>query len=157
MTFRRNISPPSSGLKNKPPHFKFVSCSAYSSTLKMEAICSSETSVDFQRTTRRYIPGDSTLNSVYFLSYDCNMAGYISKKLELIKTIIQNRLEIKAKYFPTRDPNAPSFLRHFRVTSCNSNTPVLYRTDPVRLCIKLLVTHAVLLVFLVLPTRMSLL
>jgi hypothetical protein len=27
----------------------------------MEAICSSETSVDFQRTTRRYIPEDSTL------------------------------------------------------------------------------------------------
>jgi hypothetical protein len=27
----------------------------------MEAICSSETSVDFQRTTRRYIPQDSTL------------------------------------------------------------------------------------------------
>jgi hypothetical protein len=27
----------------------------YSSTLKTEAICSSETSVDFRRTTRRYI------------------------------------------------------------------------------------------------------
>jgi hypothetical protein len=32
---------------------------AYSSTLKMEAICSSETSVDFQRTTRRYMPEDN--------------------------------------------------------------------------------------------------
>jgi hypothetical protein len=29
--------------------------------LKMEAICSTETSVDIQRTTRRYIPEDSTL------------------------------------------------------------------------------------------------
>jgi hypothetical protein len=29
----------------------------------MEAICSSETSVDFQRTTRRYIPEDSTLHN----------------------------------------------------------------------------------------------
>jgi hypothetical protein len=28
--------------------------------LKMEAICSSETSVEFQRTTRRYISEDST-------------------------------------------------------------------------------------------------
>jgi hypothetical protein len=28
-----------------------VSCLAYSSTLKMEAKCSSETSVEFQRTT----------------------------------------------------------------------------------------------------------
>jgi hypothetical protein len=32
-----------------------------SSTLKMEAICSSETSVDTQRITRRYIPEDDTL------------------------------------------------------------------------------------------------
>jgi hypothetical protein len=32
---------------------------AYSSTLKMEATCSSETSVDFQRITRRYIPEES--------------------------------------------------------------------------------------------------
>jgi hypothetical protein len=29
----------------------------------MEATCSSETSVDIQRTTRRYIPEDSTLNN----------------------------------------------------------------------------------------------
>jgi hypothetical protein len=35
--------------------------SAYSWTLKMEAICSSEISVGFQRTTRRYIPEDNTL------------------------------------------------------------------------------------------------
>jgi hypothetical protein len=40
-----------------------VSCSAYSSTLKMETICSSETSVDFQRVTRRYIPEDKTLHN----------------------------------------------------------------------------------------------
>jgi hypothetical protein len=39
--------------------FTLVSCSAYSSTLKIEAICSSET-VDTQRTTRCYIPEDST-------------------------------------------------------------------------------------------------
>jgi hypothetical protein len=32
-----------------------------SSTLKMEAICSSETSVETQRTTRRHIPKDETL------------------------------------------------------------------------------------------------
>jgi hypothetical protein len=46
-----------------PPAFTLVSCSAYSSTLKMEAICSCETSVDFQRNTRRYIPKDSTLHN----------------------------------------------------------------------------------------------
>jgi hypothetical protein len=34
---------------------------AYSSTLKMEATCSSETSVDFHRISWRYIPEDRTL------------------------------------------------------------------------------------------------
>jgi hypothetical protein len=33
------------------------------STLRMEAICSTETSVDTQRTTRRYIPEDGTLHN----------------------------------------------------------------------------------------------
>jgi hypothetical protein len=41
--------------------FTLVSCLAYSSTLKMAATCSSETSVDFQRITWRYIPEDRTL------------------------------------------------------------------------------------------------
>jgi hypothetical protein len=36
---------------------------AYPSNLKKKATCSSETSVDFQRTTRRYIPEDSTPHS----------------------------------------------------------------------------------------------
>jgi hypothetical protein len=39
--------------------FTLDSSLAYSSDLKMEATCSSETSVDFQRTTRRYIPEDN--------------------------------------------------------------------------------------------------
>jgi hypothetical protein len=42
---------------------------AYSSTMKMEAIYSSETLVDFQRTTRRYILEAGTLQKmVHFLS-----------------------------------------------------------------------------------------
>jgi hypothetical protein len=41
------------------PAFTLVSRSTYSSALKMEAACSSGTSVDFQQTTRRYIPEDS--------------------------------------------------------------------------------------------------
>jgi hypothetical protein len=47
---------PSSESKIKPS--KLVSFLAYSSTLKMEAICSTITSVDLQRTTRRHIPED---------------------------------------------------------------------------------------------------
>jgi hypothetical protein len=43
--------------------FRLVSCSAYSSALKMEATCSSETSVDFERTTRRSISEDRTLRN----------------------------------------------------------------------------------------------
>jgi hypothetical protein len=39
--------------------FMLVSCS---SALKMEGTCSSETSVDFQRNTRRHIPEDKTLH-----------------------------------------------------------------------------------------------
>jgi hypothetical protein len=34
----------------------------FASTLKMEALCSSETSVATQRTTRRHIPEDDTLH-----------------------------------------------------------------------------------------------
>jgi hypothetical protein len=40
-----------------------ISCLAYSSTMKMEATCLSETSLDFQRTTRSYIPEDRTLHN----------------------------------------------------------------------------------------------
>jgi hypothetical protein len=45
--------------------FTLVSYSAYL-TLKVEPICSSETSVDFQRTTLRYIQEDSTLREWTF-------------------------------------------------------------------------------------------
>jgi hypothetical protein len=55
-----------------PPTFTLVSFSAYSLTLKMKAICSSETSVNFQRTTLRYIPEDSAPR--IFESKHANMA-----------------------------------------------------------------------------------
>jgi hypothetical protein len=45
------------------PAFMLVSCSAYSSTPKTEAICSFETSAGLQWTTRRYIPEDSSLHN----------------------------------------------------------------------------------------------
>jgi hypothetical protein len=40
-----------------------VSCLAHFSTLKMEATCPPETSADFKRTTRPYIPEDRTLHN----------------------------------------------------------------------------------------------
>jgi hypothetical protein len=50
-----------------------------SSTLKMEAICSSEMSVETQRTTRRHIPEDDTIHN-----HRCeNLKSYIKyTKLE---------------------------------------------------------------------------
>jgi hypothetical protein len=59
-----------------PPALTLVSCSAYFSILKMEAICCSETSVDFQLTTRRYIPEDVTL-----LGSDC-LTYYSTQKMQ---------------------------------------------------------------------------
>jgi hypothetical protein len=70
--FRRNISPPSSEL-NKPSKIPAWKQVASSSTSKMEAIYSSETSVDFQRTTWRYIQEDCTLHN-----HGCeNLKSYI--------------------------------------------------------------------------------
>jgi hypothetical protein len=43
--------------------FTLVLCLAYSLNQKMEATCSSETSLDFQRTTWRYIPEERTLRN----------------------------------------------------------------------------------------------
>jgi hypothetical protein len=59
-TFWRNTPPPSL-LTLFTDFFMLVSFLACSSILKMVAICSSETLVDFHPTTRRYIPEDSTL------------------------------------------------------------------------------------------------
>jgi hypothetical protein len=64
------------------PRSKHSSCSAYSLTLQTEAIYSSETSVDTQRTTQRYIPEDGTLHK-----YRCeNLKSYIMRSL--IGTIV---------------------------------------------------------------------
>jgi hypothetical protein len=42
---------------------------AYFSTLKMEAICSSETTFHFQQTTRAYIPEDGTIKKIKMLPW----------------------------------------------------------------------------------------
>jgi hypothetical protein len=73
------MSPPSSATKNKPskkplwklclsPAFTQGFCLAYSSTPKTESTCCTETWVNFQRTTWRYIPEDRTLQANFFLS-----------------------------------------------------------------------------------------
>jgi predicted membrane protein len=64
-TFRRNISQVASRAQ-LTTWFKLASCLAYTSILKVEAR-SSETSVDFQRITRRYITKERTLRTSQFL------------------------------------------------------------------------------------------
>jgi hypothetical protein len=44
--------------------FMLVSCLTYSSTLKMEAVCSSETPVYFQLSTQLCIPEDRTVHNL---------------------------------------------------------------------------------------------
>jgi hypothetical protein len=74
LMFRRTISPPSSGSKNKtssvkagvfcyPLDFTVVYRLAYSSILKMEVISSTESLVDFQGIARLYIPEEIQINS----------------------------------------------------------------------------------------------
>jgi hypothetical protein len=60
-----------------PPAFTLVSGLACSSTLKMKATCSSETSVGFQQTTPRYIPDDRILP----LQLVCNTPDCVSKTI----------------------------------------------------------------------------
>jgi hypothetical protein len=59
--------------------FKLASCWAYSSILKMWAIWSSETSVEFQRTTRRHIPEDRTLQYTEIFSCAQPSHGWFAK------------------------------------------------------------------------------
>jgi hypothetical protein len=64
--------------------FILVSSLDYSPTLKMEAICFSEKSVDSQRTTWHCIPEDRTLHSRWHVS------GYITISEKVFRTKIEN-------------------------------------------------------------------
>jgi hypothetical protein len=86
--------------------------SAYSSTLKMEAICSSETSVDFQRTTWRYISEDlfrSTTDSTFCIHQ------ILEKKWEYIETVRQLFMDFKKAYGSVRREVLYSILTEFSI------------------------------------------
>jgi hypothetical protein len=59
---RRSISQVARSMWQEKQNISQISCLAYSSILKMEVTCSSEISVDFQRTTWRCIPEDRTFH-----------------------------------------------------------------------------------------------
>jgi hypothetical protein len=65
-----------------PPSFTLVSCSAHS-TLKIEVICSSETSIDLQQTIRRFVPEDSTLQETYLFRNMIGAAYLMHKSIQL--------------------------------------------------------------------------
>jgi hypothetical protein len=94
-TFRRKISPPSSGLLLLFC-FMLISCLAHSSTLKIEEICSSTTSVVFQRSTRRYIPrvtlheGDIFLRNV--VPEDCTLHSHRIEHCKLVVLYMPRKL-----------------------------------------------------------------
>jgi hypothetical protein len=64
---------------------RWIFCLAYSSTLKTEAICSSETTVGFRRTIWHYIPEDSTHHNRH-----CdNLKSYKSYERSGVQNILQ--------------------------------------------------------------------
>jgi hypothetical protein len=61
-----------------PPDFILISCFEYSSIMKSEATCSSETSVVIRRITWRYVPRDKTLHASVSTSRNtCAMFSYL--------------------------------------------------------------------------------
>jgi hypothetical protein len=69
-----------------------VSCLVYSPTLKMEVACSSETSADFQRSTQRCIPEDTTLHNhryenlkSYILWHICRKPRHVARQWHNIR------------------------------------------------------------------------
>lgn len=64
--FWKNILPPVSRLKSRPSKGAstlVASYLAYFSTLKVEAVCSYKTSINFYQTIQNHISGNSTLHS----------------------------------------------------------------------------------------------
>jgi hypothetical protein len=94
------VALPSSGSKSKPSRYLFcslllVSCLAFFSTWKMDAVRSSQLSVNFHRTTRRHIPEDRILPSAIdsYLVVEENLLLWIRRLIIIVtKPVIASLL-----------------------------------------------------------------
>jgi hypothetical protein len=107
LMFRRNISPPFSGPKNKLclPPFMLVSCLAYSSTLKMKAKCYFETLAYFQRTTRRYISEPPLWELQILHGNCCCLIEVLTRYLSGEDWEKPRKISVKIAGVPPRDSN----------------------------------------------------
>jgi hypothetical protein len=70
----------------------FLSCLAYSLTLKTEAVCSSEISDSFKQTTQHYILEDRTLHCItsfihFFIAINVNINLVVSMSIFQIQKV----------------------------------------------------------------------
>jgi hypothetical protein len=115
-TFRRNVSLPYSVSKNNPSTptcFTLVSSLDYSLNLQMAATCSSETSVDFQRTTRRYIPEDKQR-----FENDVKNIPILKGHVAMVYTVCGMEVKLQAFFVPILKKCEWSSSRYFRFTPC---------------------------------------
>jgi hypothetical protein len=88
LTFRRKVWPPAAGSKSKPSEISkkqsLISCLAYTWNLKMDAMNSSETSVEFYRIAQRCNPEDRTINRHHCENFVYSRSLSESRELKVI-------------------------------------------------------------------------
>jgi hypothetical protein len=113
------------------PDFKLVSCSTYSSILKMGAIWYSETSLDFQRTTQCYIPEDIIVHNcccenlkfyIDFCPTDPSTGYNLPRFSSCTSETSAKLLTFTWCKYPRPQPPSVRFLCKYSPTSKSSNT-----------------------------------
>jgi hypothetical protein len=99
------------GYNRLATYFILVSCLAYSSTLKIEAKCSFEMSVDFRLTKRRYIPEVISLCNEFYNGRA--IAQVVSRWLPT--AVVRGRFSPSTSVSPAK----------FHSTNCSKNHPHL--------------------------------
>jgi hypothetical protein len=102
-----------------------VSCLAYSSTLKVKATCSSETSVDFQWSIQPYIAGDETLQK--YPRLEENLLIYLkSSHFNVIYILVlPSQMQLCISYSPSM-LHVSAVSNHHKTTIYLAETITLY-------------------------------